>query len=268
MNGVVIHPTAVVDPGAKLGEGVTIGPYAVIGERVEIGDQTQILHHATISGFTRIGRECKIFPFSSLGSDPQDVTFKGEPTTVEIGDQNIIREFNTINRGTVKGGGVTRIGNRNYFMAYVHVAHDCQIGSRVIMTNGATLAGHVVVEDAAVVGAFSSVHQFVRIGKHAYIGGYSIVLQDILPFARVSQKRESFSLYGPNSIGMMRSGFSRATIESVKEVFRTIFHTDLNTSQAVLRITEEMGDQEEARAIVDFIAKSKRGILKKFVTDE
>ncbi len=267
MSGVVIHPTAVVAPDAKLGCGVEIGPYAVIGEQVEIGDRSQILHHATISGFTRLGRDCKVFPFSSVGTDPQDVTFKGEPTTVEIGDHNIIREFITINRGTVKGGGVTRIGDHNYFMAYVHIAHDCQVGSRVIMINGATLAGHVEVGDAAVVGAFSSVHQFVRIGKHAYIGGYSIVLQDILPFARVSQKRESFSLYGPNSIGMMRSGFSRATIENVKEVFRTVFHTDLNTSQAVKRISEEMGTHEEARAIVDFIAGSKRGILKNFVTD-
>jgi UDP-N-acetylglucosamine acyltransferase len=268
MNKPVIHPTAVVSPNAELGRNVRIGAYAVIGDGVAIGDDTEIMHHAVIDHNTIIGRRCQIFPFASLGTDPQDVTFKGEETWVHIGDGTVIREFTTINRGTVKGGGHTRIGRENYLMAYVHIAHDCRTGDHVHLINCATLAGHVEIEDHAVISAFSSVHQFVHIGRNAYIGGYTVVTQDILPFAKVAQTREHYSLYGPNSIGMMRNGISRATIENVKEIFRIIFRSDLNTSQAAQRIQADFSGKEEAAVILDFLARSKRGILKNFESHE
>jgi len=259
----LVHPTAVIHPGAELGEGVRIDAYSVVGPGVRIGDRSVVKHHATIDQNTIIGKDCVIFPFSSLGTDPQDVTFKGEETY-----RNIIREFTTINRGTPKGGGHTRLGDDNYLMAYAHVAHDCQIGSHVILSNCATLAGHVEIGDYVVLSAFCAVHQFVRIGRNAYIGGYSIVCQDILPFAKVAQSRESFSMYGPNSIGMMRNGFSREFIETVKEIFHIIYHSDLNTTQAVQRIGAVHAGREESRVIIDFISKTKRGILKNFRSDE
>ena len=268
MNTPPIHPTAVISPKAELGKEVRVDAYAVIGPGVRIGDRTVVKHHATIDQNTLIGKECLIFPFSSLGTDPQDITFKGEETYVHIGDRNIIREFTTINRGTPKGGGRTRLGDDNYLMAYVHVAHDCQIGSHVILSNCATLAGHVEIGDYVVLSAFCAVHQFVRIGRNAYIGGYSVICQDILPFAKVAQSRESFSLYGPNSIGMMRNGFSREFIENVKDIFHIIYHSDLNTTQAVQKIDAEHVGGEEARMIIDFISKTKRGILKNFRSDE
>jgi UDP-N-acetylglucosamine acyltransferase len=264
----LIHPTAVISSKAELGSQVEVGPYAIIGDHVQIGSGSVVMHHGIVDKNTRIGKKCKIFPFASIGTDPQDITFKGEDTFVEIGDNNVFREFTTINRGTLKGGGMTRLGNSNYLMAYSHIAHDCQLGSNIIITNGATLAGHVEVDDCAVISAFSSVHQFVHIGRNAYIGGYTIVLQDILPFAKVSQGRDSYNFYGPNSIGMMRNGFSREFIENVKEVFRIVFQSDLNTSQAIARLQDDMGDTEEAHAIIRFIEKSKRGILKNFKSDK
>ena len=268
MNPARVHPTAVISPKAELGEGAQVDAYSVIGPGVRIGDRTMVKHHATIDQNTVIGKDCVIFPFSSLGTDPQDVTYKGEETYVHIGDRNVIREFTTINRGTLKGGGHTRLGDDNYLMAYAHVAHDCQIGSHVILSNNATLAGHVEIGDYAVLSGFCAVHQFVRIGRNAYIGGYSVVCQDILPFAKVAQSRESFSLYGPNAIGLMRNGFSREFIETVKDIFRIIYHSDLNTTQAVQKINAEHAGGEEARMIIDFISKTKRGILKNFRSDE
>ncbi|HUU04517.1 MAG TPA: acyl-ACP--UDP-N-acetylglucosamine O-acyltransferase [Patescibacteria group bacterium] len=268
MNQPLIHPTAVISPKAELGHGVQVDAYSVIGPGVRIGDHTVVKHHAIIDKNTIVGKNCLIFPFSSLGTDPQDLTFKGEETWVHIGDENVIREFITINRGTVKGGGVTRIGDHNYFMAYVHIAHDCQIGSYIQFANNTTLAGHVEVEDYVGVSAFCSMLQFVRIGRNAYIGGYSIVCQDILPFAKVAQNRESFSLYGPNSIGMMRNGFNRDFIENVKDIFRIIYRSDLNTTQAVKKIVEAHPGMNESQIIIDFIGKTKRGILKNFRSDD
>jgi UDP-N-acetylglucosamine acyltransferase len=262
-----IHPTAVISPKAELGKDVHVDAYVVIGSGVCIGDQTVVKHHATIDKNTIIGKKCVIFPFSSLGTDPQDVTYKGEETFVHIGDRNVIREFTTINRGTLKGGGHTRLGDDNYLMAYAHVGHDCQIGSHVILSNNATLAGHVEIGDYAVLSGFCAVHQFVRIGRNAYIGGYSVVCQDILPFAKVSQSRESFSLYGPNSIGMMRNGFNREFIENVKDIFRIVYRSDLNTTQAVKQITVDHPHSTESQVIIDFISKTKRGILKNFRQD-
>ncbi len=266
MSKPVIHPSAVISPRAELGRNVRVGAYAVIGDGVTVGDDTEVMHHVVIERNTVVGRRCQIFPFSSIGTDPQDITFQGEETWVHIGDGTVVREFATINRGTAKGGGHTRIGSECYFMAYVHVAHDCLVGNRVQLTNGATLGGHVEVEDNAVISAYTSVHQFVHIGRNAYIGGYTVVTQDILPFAKVAQTREHYSLYGPNSIGMMRNGISRATIENVKEMFRIIFRSDLNTSQAVQRIQAEFSEKEEAAVILEFLARSRRGILKNFET--
>jgi UDP-N-acetylglucosamine acyltransferase len=267
VNEITIHPTAVVAGNAELGKGVEVGPYATIGDHVRIGDGSVIMHHVVIDRNTEIGKECKIFPFSSVGTDPQDISFQNEETFLHIGDRNIIREFTTINRGTAKGGYHTQIGDNNYFMAYVHIAHDARIGNSTQFVNGATLAGHVTVEDFAVVGAFASVHQFVRIGRHAYIGGYTIVLQDILPFSKVAQRRGSYSFYGPNSIGMMRNGFSRDFIDHVKDIYRIIFQSDLNLTQALKKIQGELPDSQEATIIIGFIEQSKRGILKNFLPD-
>lgn len=264
MSDNLIHATAVISPLAQIGKGVEIGPYSVIGDRVVIGDGCRIMHHVTVDRNTRIGAETEIFPFCSIGTDPQDITFKGEDTFVEVGNRNKIREFTTINRGTKKGGGMTRIGDDNYLMAYAHVAHDCQVGNHVIMINGATLAGHVEVEDYAVIGAFSSVHQFVRIGRNSYIGGYTIVLQDVLPFAKIAQNRGNYSLYGPNSIGMMRNGFERSYINNVKEIYELLFHQDLNTSQSIEKISQMFPEMEESKLIIEFISKTRRGLLKSF----
>jgi UDP-N-acetylglucosamine acyltransferase len=263
----LIHPTAIISPKAELGRDVQVDAYAVIGAGVRIGDGTLVKHHAIIDKNTVIGKNCQIFPFASVGTDPQDLTFKGEETWVHIGDENVIREFITINRGTVKGGGITRIGSHNYFMAYVHIAHDCQIGSHIQFANNTTLAGHVEVEDYVGISAFCSMLQFVRIGRNAYIGGYSIVCQDVLPFAKVAQSREAFSFYGPNSIGMMRNGLSREFIDNVKDIFRIIYKSDLNTTQAVKQINADHPHCDESQVIIDFISKTKRGILKNFRQD-
>ncbi len=264
MSDPVIHPTAVVSPQAQIGFGVEIGAYSIIGDRVSLADGCKIMHHVMVDCNTTVGEETILFPFCSIGTAPQDTTFKGEDTFVEIGCRNKIREFTTINRGTAKGGGLTRIGDDNYLMAYAHVAHDCHIGNHVYLINGATLAGHVEVEDYAVIGAFSSVHQFVRVGRNSYIGGYTIVLQDVLPFAKIAQNRGDYSLYGPNSIGMMRNGFERSYINNVKEIYDLLFHQDLNTSQSIEKISLMFPDLDEARLITEFISKTKRGILKNF----
>lgn len=259
-----IHPTAIVSASAKLGKNVKVGAFAIIGNGVVIGDGTEVMHHATVDKATTVGKDCQLYPYSSLGTDPQDVTFKGEPTFLEIGDNNIIREFTTINRGTAKGGGYTRMGNNNFLMMYTHIGHDCQVGSHTIFTNGATLAGHVEVDDYAVIGAFCSIHQFARIGRNAYIGGYTVVLQDVLPFAKIAQQRDAYNLYGPNSIGMMRNGISREFINNVKSMFNILFKQDLNTTQALDKIKEEYPDLEETGILTEFIAKTRRGITKNF----
>ncbi len=268
MSPVKIDPTAIVSKKAELGQDVEIGAYSIIGDDVLLGDNTVVMHHAVVDKFTSIGKNCKIYPFCSIGTDPQDVTFRGEQTYLEIGDNNVIREFTTINRGTAKGGSYTRIGSNNYFMMYTHIAHDCQVGNHTILVNGATLAGHVVVEDFVVISAFSSVHQFVRIGRNAYIGGYTIVLQDILPFARIAQSRDVYNFYGPNSIGMMRNGISREFINSVKEIFDVLYKQDLNTTQAVEKLQREYSDSEGFDIIIDFISRTRRGILKNFKFNE
>jgi UDP-N-acetylglucosamine acyltransferase len=252
-----IHPTAIVHPSAQIGAGTVIGPYVTIGERVRIGRDCSIGASCVIDGVTEIGDGNQIFPMTSIGLVPQDLKFGGEPTRVVIGDRNVIREFVTIHRGTAGGGGLTSIGNHNLLMAYTHIAHDCHIGSETIFGNAATLAGHVEVEDYANVGAFSGVHQFCRVGKYAFIGGYSVVTKDALPFAKTVGNRAR--IYGINTIGLIRRGFSQETIAKLRRAHRVLLHA--NTSRAVAQIERDPGLQSpEVRYVVDFIRSSKRGV--------
>lgn len=263
-NGVSVHPTAVVSNSAKLGMGVQIGPFSQVGENVSIGKNTKIEAHVSITGWTEIGEDCHFSPYSSIGTEPQDVSYEGEKTRLIIGNKNVFREFMTVNRGTVKGGGVTLIGDNNYFMAYSHIAHDCRVGNSVVFMNGATLAGHVTVDDYATVSAFSGIHQFCRLGKFSYIGGYSVITQDVCPFCRVAGSRP-LRMYGLNAIGLRRKGYSKERIHNLKKIFKIIFYSDLNTSQAVKKILEEFPPHEDRDEIVNFIKNSKRGIAKRTV---
>jgi UDP-N-acetylglucosamine acyltransferase len=252
-----IHPTAIVHPSAQIGAGTVIGPYVTIGERVTIGKDCRIGASCVIDGVTEIGEGNEIFPMTSIGLVPQDLKFGGEPTRVVIGDKNVIREFVTIHRGTAGGGGLTSIGNHNLLMAYTHIAHDCHVGSETILANAATLAGHVEIQDYATVGAFSGVHQFCRVGKYAFIGGYSVVTKDALPFAKTVGNRAR--IYGINTIGLIRRGFSPDTIAKLRKAHRILLHA--NTSRAVAQIERDPGLQSpEVRYVIDFIRSSKRGV--------
>ncbi len=259
---VVIHPSAVVHPGADLAPGAFIGPGCVVGEMVSIGANTRLEANVHIAGRTRVGEDCLFSPFSAIGGEPQDTGYKGEDTGVVIGDRNIFREFITVHRGTAKGGGTTTIGSDNYFMAYSHIAHDCRVGNETIFTNAATLGGHVVVDDFASIGAFSAVHQFCRVGKYAFVGGFSVILQDVLPFIRVAGMRPVL-LYGLNSVGLRRRGFSRERLGALKEIFKILFYSNLNTAQAVERIKALPPPQQDRDEILRFIESSTRGIVKK-----
>jgi UDP-N-acetylglucosamine acyltransferase len=254
------HPTAIIQPGARVAEGVRIGPYAVIGENVSLGRDTEVGASAVLDGFTTIGERNRIFPFASIGLEPQDRKFKGEESTLEIGDDNIFREFVTIHRGTAPGGGRTVIGDSNLFMAYAHIAHDCIIGSHTTFGNAATLAGHVEVEDHAGIGAYSGVHQFCRVGAHAFIGGYSAVTQDVLPFSKTVGNRAR--LYGVNTVGLTRREFPRQRIAVIRHAFRLLQHSKLNVSQALTRLEQEPAS-EDIDLLVDFIRSSKRGVVVK-----
>ncbi|MCK4264592.1 MAG: acyl-ACP--UDP-N-acetylglucosamine O-acyltransferase [Candidatus Aminicenantes bacterium] len=261
-NDISLHPTSTIHPKAQIDSGVWVGPYCFIGEKVSIHKNTRIDANVYIDGLTEIGEDCHFSPFSSIGTEPQDVTYKGEETLVKIGDRNIFREFVTVHRGTVKGREKTIIGNDNYFMVYSHIAHDCYVGNETIFTHGATLGGHVTIEDYTTVGALSGVHQFCRVGKYAFIGGFSVITQDVLPYCRVAGSRPPV-LYGLNAIGLRRRGFSRERIRILKRMFKIIFYSDLNTSQAVERIREEFSPGEERDEIINFIQDSRRGIIKK-----
>lgn len=256
----LIHPTAIVSSKANIGEDCFIGPFSVIGDDVTLSRGVRIESHGVIEGRTSIGAGTHIFPFVSIGLAPQDLKFKGEQTEVVIGERNQIREFVTIHRGTDGGGGVTRIGNENLLMAQAHVAHDCQVGNNVIMANGATLAGHVEVADKANVGAYSGVHQFCRVGREAFIGGYSVVVKDALPFA-ISQGNHA-KCYGMNRVGMNRRGYSKETMSAVHRAFNLLLISKLNTTQAVEKIKEEISGVEEVDYLVRFIEESGRGVVK------
>jgi UDP-N-acetylglucosamine acyltransferase len=255
-----VHPMAQVDPGAVLGEGVKVGPFAVIGDGVQIGDGTEVGAGAQIYGPTKIGVQNRIFPNACIGFEPQDLKFQGEEVRLEIGDRNQFRELCTIHRGTAKGGAVTRIGSDNLFMAYTHVAHDCQVGSRTIFANNATLAGHVEVHDDASISAFTSVHQFCRVGRHAYVGGYSVVTMDALPFAKTVGLKPAF--YGLNSIGLKRKGFDPESIKRLDQALRLLVRSGLNTAQALEKIRAELSGDEAVDYLVNFVETAKRGVHK------
>lgn len=255
-----IHPLAVVDPGAVLGDGVEVGPYAVIGAGVTIGEGTEIGAAAQVRGPARIGRENRIYPQAAIGFDPQDLKFKDEEVWLEIGDRNQFREFCTVHRGTVKGGGVTRVGSDSLFMAYTHIAHDCQVGSRLVFANNATLAGHVEVHDDATISAFASVHQFCRVGRHAYLGGYTVATMDALPFVKtVGQKP---ACYGLNSIGLKRKGVDAESIRRLEQAYRILVRSRLPTPKALEQIRAELAGDPEIDYLIGFIESSQRGIVK------
>jgi len=255
-----IHPTALVDEKAKVPASCKIGPYCVIGADVELGENCELMSHVAIYGPTKIGSNNRFFPFAAIGIEPQDVSYKGDPTQLEIGDNNVIRESVTINRGTTKGGGITRVGSHILIMAYSHIGHDCQIGDHAMLVNAATLAGHVTVEEWAVVGALCPVHQFVRIGRHAYIGGGTVITQDVLPFSMTSAKRETHA-YGLNKVGLQRRGFSEDRLKKLHRAYRYLLAAKMNTSQAIEKLKAEE-QTEDVRYLVEFIEKSERGILK------
>jgi UDP-N-acetylglucosamine acyltransferase len=256
---VSIHPSAIVAPGAHIPDSCTIGPYSTIGPEVVLGENCTLVSHVVLDGRTRIGSRNQIFPFTSIGVAPQDLKYGGEPTETEIGDDNTIRECITISRGTAKGGGITRIGSHNLLMAYVHIGHDSQVGSHCILANNATLAGHVTIEDYASLGAFCPVHQFCTVGQYAFIGGGTIVTQDVLPFSLTSAKREN-KAFGMNKVGLVRSGFTPERLSTLQKAFRLLLASRLNTTQAVEKIREL--DSDDARLIADFIERSQRGVIK------
>ncbi len=256
-----VHPTAVIHPRAQVASSVSVGPYTVIGEMVELGDDCEVMAHAVLSGPSKLGKRNRIFPFASIGLDPQDVKYHGEPTCLEIGDGNTFREFVTVNRGTTGGGGVTRIGHDNLLMAYVHIAHDCQLGSRIIMANGASLAGHVTIGDHATIGAFCGIHQFTRIGMHAFLGAYSVVNKDILPYAKTTADRPLVVL-GANRIGLERQGLSKSDVDELEVAFRLLSRSKLNTTQALEAIEAKGLTSPHVKALVEFIKTSERGVTK------
>jgi UDP-N-acetylglucosamine acyltransferase len=261
LNFALIHPTAIIDPSARVPASCSVGPYCVIGPDVELGENCELISHATIHGPATIGANNRFFPFCAIGGEPQDTTYRGEPTAIVIGSGNVIRECVTLSRGTTKGGGTTRIGSHTLIMAYSHVGHDSIIGDHVMLVNGATLAGHVIVEEWAVVGALCPVHQFVRIGAHAYIGGGTTITQDVLPFALVSAARNNRT-YGMNKVGLERRGFSSDRIKKIHHAYHVLLSSKLNTSQAVEKLRTEGNQSEDVELLLRFIESSERGIIK------
>lgn len=255
-----IHQTALVSPQAKIGEDCYIGAFSTIGDEVEIGNNVRLDSHIVVDGKTFIDESTHVFPFVSIGLAPQDLKYGGEMTETRIGKRNQIREFVTIHRGTVNGGGLTQIGDDNLLMAQAHVAHDCQLGNEIIMANAATLAGHVTIYDKASVGAYSGVHQFCRVGREAFVGGYSVVVKDALPFA-ISQGNHA-KCYGLNKVGLKRKGYPKETIEKLHHAYHLLLSSKLNTSQAIEKIREDISACAEVDYLVEFIEGSSRGVVK------
>jgi len=256
----LIHATAIVDPAARLAADVEVGPYAIIGPHVEIGAGSRIGSHTVITGHTRIGANNAISQFASIGDAPQDKKYGGEPTHLEIGDGNTIREFCTINRGTVQGGGVTRVGNDNWIMAYVHIAHDCVVGDRTIFANNAQLAGHAVIGDDVILGGLTGVHQFCRIGAHSITAAATVVLQDVPPY--VTASGNPARPYGINSEGLRRRGFSSETITEVRRAYKTLYRAGLSLEEAQRELAEHSARRPEIKLLLDFISVAGRGIIR------
>lgn len=256
----MIHPTAIIDKSAEIAQNVTIGPYSVIGPRVMIDEGTELGPHVVITGPTKIGKNNQFYQFASIGADPQDKKFAGEETFLEIGNNNIFRECCTINRGTIGGGSITRIGHHNLFMAYVHIAHDCIIGNSTIFANNASLSGHVVVEDYATLSGFSAVRQFTYIGAYSFTAGGTMVVKDVLPYVLVSG--DPAEPFGLNAIGLQRRGFSAETITFLKRAYKIIFRQGLNMQEAVAKLTEMLSEAPEIQLFIDGMLRAERGIVR------
>lgn len=259
-----IHSSALVAAGAVVPDSCTVGPFCTIGPEVILGEECNLVSHVVLDGRTRIGARNAIFPFTSIGVSPQDLKYKGEVTETEIGDDNTIRECVTVSRGTLKGGGLTHIGSNNLIMAYAHVGHDSQVGNHCILANAATLAGHVIIEDYATVGAFSPVHQFCTVGTHAYIGGGTIVTQDVLPYSLTSARREN-KAFGINKVGLTRKGFSVERLQLLQKAYRLLLAAKLNTSEALEKMKALEGPpdaKEDIAYLIAFIERSQRGVIK------
>jgi UDP-N-acetylglucosamine acyltransferase len=255
-----IHPSAIVGAGARLGRDCYVGPYCVVGGGVRLGDRVRLESHCVVDGDTEIGDDTHVYPFASVGLASQDLKYRGEPARTVIGRRCRVREFVTVHRGTGGGGGLTKVGDDCLLMAQSHVAHDCLVGDNVIMANGATLAGHVRVEDGANVGAYSGVHQFCRVGREAYVGGYSVVVKDALPYALTVGNHAR--CYGLNHVGMKRRGYPPATIDALRHAFHLLLAAKLNTTQAVEAIRKEIADSPEVDLLLRFIETSERGVVK------
>ena len=259
-----IHPSAVIAAGAQVPESCTVGPFCTIGPEVALGEECNLISHVVLDGRTRLGARNTVYAFTSIGISPQDLKYRGESTETEIGDDNTIRECVTVSRGTLKGGGITRIGSGCLIMAYAHIGHDSQVGSHCILANAATLAGHVIVEDHATVGAFSPVHQFCTVGAHAYIGGGTIVTQDVLPYSLTSARREN-KAFGINKVGLARKGFSPERLQLLQKAYRLLLAAKLNTSSAIEKMKELEGPEdarEDVAYLISFIERSQRGVIK------
>ncbi len=256
-----IHPTAIVASTAQIPESCSVGPYSTIGPNVVLGEDCELVSHVILDGHLTVGARNRFFPFASVGIEPQDLKYKGEPTGAVLGENNTIRECVTISRGTAGGGGTTRVGSHCLIMAYTHIGHDSVIGDHCILANSATLAGHVVVEDYATVGALNQIHQFCRIGKYAYTGGGTTVTQDVLPYSLTSAKRETHA-YGLNKVGLERRGFDHERLRAIQHAYRLLLASKLNTTQAVEKLKEEGLTSEDVAYLVRFIESSERGVLK------
>jgi UDP-N-acetylglucosamine acyltransferase len=257
----LIHSSAIVAETATIGARSSIGPFCTVGPHVELGDDCELVSHVVLDGHTRLGNGNRIFPFTAVGVPPQDLKYKGEPTRLEIGNRNVIREYVTISRGTQGGGGITRLGDDCLIMAYAHIGHDSHVGNQCILANGATLAGHVTIEDYATLGALSAAHQFCRIGRYAFVGGGSIIIQDVLPFSLTSAKRDAHA-FGLNRVGLQRRGFSSDQMRNLHHAYRTLRAAKLNTTQALEKLKAEEICTEEVRYLIEFIESSSRGVIK------
>jgi UDP-N-acetylglucosamine acyltransferase len=257
---VSIHPTAIISPKAELGRNVSVGPYSVIGDDVILHDEVRVGNHCSIEGPSEFGRATTFFPFVSAGQVPHDLKYRGERSWLRAGERNVFREFTTLHRGTEGGGNVTEIGSDNLFMAQSHVAHDCRIGDHVIFANGASLAGHVIVEDYVTLGAYSGVHQFCRVGRHAFIGASSVVVKDALPYARTVGNHAR--CYGQNTLGLRRRGFSSEEMRRISHAFRLLLAAKLNTTQALEVIKRDLSGWPEIDYLIEFIETSSRGVTK------
>lgn len=258
--GTNVHPTAIIDPTAELGENVTVGPYTIIKEDTRIGNNTIIGPHVVVDQYTSIGSDCEIFQYASVGAAPQDLKYTGEKTYLKVGNGTIIREFATINRGTGVGGGITEVGEKNYLMAYAHVAHDCKTGHSVILANNTTLAGHIILGNHVTIGGLVAIHQFVKIGDHAYIGGKAAVVKDVPPFVIAAGDRAR--LHGLNKVGLKRNGFTPATLSALKKAYRIVFRIGLTLNEAVERVRAEVDQIPEVIQFIDFIKSSSRGMTR------